>query len=210
MSNHERQEHSFTGYEYKSVTVSMNLEALWRDGYREFGWKLDRSAPAIVRHIWGPLRIMVAPLAIFPGGPFSKMISDHPSETRAELKFKRNRSIPKKAELSQLQSRFEASAAEIDNLEDSKSSFAAAAACVTGLTGTVFMAASTFAYLADMLQLCILMAVPGFAGWLLAYYVYQGVKGSRTRKLNPLIEKQYDNINEACRRASMIIHSEEL
>jgi hypothetical protein len=207
MSDKHRQEQSFIGYEYKSLIVQMNMESLWRDGYNAFGWKLDKSVPAIKKHLWGPLRILVAPLAIFPGSPFAKMILDHPLETKAELKFKRDRAIRKKAELSQLQSQFEASAVQIENLEISKKSIPTVAASITGLVGTVFMAASVFAYLTGMLQLSILIAIPGFAGWILSYFVYQAVKGSRTRKLAPFIEKEYDTIHETCKKANTFIHS---
>ena len=107
-----------------------------------------------------------------------------------------------------MQSRFEACAAEIDNLEGSKKNTATAAAYIVGLAGTVFMGASVFSYLAGMLPLSIMMAVPGFALWILSYFIYQAVKNGRKRKISPLIEKQYDMIYEICRSASGILHAE--
>lgn len=198
-------ENKFVGYEYKNVTVKGEMETVWRDGYRNFGWKLEKSRPTIVKHIWGPIRVMIAPLAIFPGSHFSKMVRDHESETKVDLIFKRDKYIERKVELNRLQLQFENSAKEIDRLEKSKSTTASIAAYAVGIIGTVFMAGSTFSYLAGMLQLCVILAVPGFAGWILSYFIYKTVKSSKTKKVAPLIEQKYDNIYEICKKASDLI-----
>ena len=65
---------NFVGYEYKAVKVPKELESLWNDSMMNFGWQLEKSEPARVKHIWGPLRVMIAPLALIPGTPFRKMI----------------------------------------------------------------------------------------------------------------------------------------
>lgn len=197
--------HSMVGYEYKSVTVRKDLESLWRDGYAQFGWKLEKSGPATQKHVWGPFRLLLAPLALIPFSPVGQWIEDHPSPTKAELKFKRNRAIAKKAELNQLQFRFEEGVAQIERLEKNKQISAAAIAYLIGFTGTLFMGVSVFSYLADMQQLSILMAIPGFSGWILSFFAYQNVKSSKSRKATPLIERQYDSIYETCRKASDIL-----
>jgi hypothetical protein len=205
----KNEDKNFIAYEHRTITVGNDMESIWRDGYKNFGWKLEKNEPAIVKHVWGPILVMLAPLALIPGSPALKMITDHKSEAKVELKFKRSRDIPKKAELNQLQSRFESCAEEIDSLEGSKRSTATATAYLVGLIATVFMAISVFSFLAGSIQLCILAAIAGFTGWILSYFVYQSVKGSRTRRVGPLIERQYDSLYDACARASMLLHSEQ-
>lgn len=206
MSQIQYNDDNFIAYEYKTVTAPRNMESVWKDGYKNFGWKLEKSQAALVKHVWGPIRVMVAPLALLPGTPFAKMVMDHKSETNVELKFKRDRDIPRKSELNRLQSQFESYTQEIDYLEASKSSSAAAVACTVGIIGTVFMAASVFSFLAGMIPLSVLTAVPGFSAWILSYFIYQSVKGSKTKKVIPMIEKQYDNIYEACAKANVLLH----
>ncbi|AJA47047.1 hypothetical protein CPAST_c09470 [Clostridium pasteurianum DSM 525 = ATCC 6013] len=198
-------ENKFIGYEYKNVTVKSDIESLWTDGYKNFGWNLEKSRPTIVKHAWGPIRVMVSPLAIFPGSHFSKMVRDHESETKVDLIFKRDKDIQRKGDLNRLQLQFENSAKEIDRLEKSKSTTAKIVAYSIGIVGTVFMAGSTFSYLAGMLQLCIILAVPGFAAWILSYFLYKTIKINKTKKLASPIEKQYDNVYEICKEANDLI-----
>ncbi len=196
-------ENKFVGYEYRGVTVEHGMESVWTDGYKNFGWKLEKSNPTIVKHIWGPIRVMIAPLAIFSGSPFLKMVHDHESETKVDLLFKRDKDIERKAEINRLQHQFENSAKEITRLEESKNTVATIAAYVGGAIGTAFMAGSVFSYLAGMMQLSVILAVPGFAGWILPYLLYKAVKRKKTKKVDPLIEKQYDTIYETCKKANV-------
>ncbi len=207
MSEMNDNDKNFIANEYRSVTVTRDMEAVWRDAFANFGWKLGKREPAIVKPVWGPFRVMLAPLALIPGSPCLKMITSHKSETKVELKFKRDRELLKKSELNQLQSRFEACAADISSLEEAKKSTATAVAYSVGLIGTVFMGISVFSFLGGMLPICIMAAIPGFAGWVLAYYIYRVVKGRKTRKVTPFIEKKYDMIYEICGKANTILHT---
>lgn len=197
----------FVGYEYRKVTVPGDMESLWRDSLSHFGWTLDKSEPATVKHVWGPIRVMLAPLALIPGSPAGKMIRDRPSDSKVDLTFKRDKAITNKAELNPLQSRFEASAGKIRRLEDSKTIGATIVSYIIGLLGTVFMGFSVFSYLDGLLSLSIVLAVPGFIGWILPFIIYQVVKGGRTRKIAPLIQKENDAIYEVCAKANAILHS---
>jgi len=64
----------------------------------------------------------------------------------AKLKFKRDRQIPHKSELTGFQHQFDKSAREIVNLENSKGTGASRAALTIGFIGTVFMALSVWIY----------------------------------------------------------------
>ena len=208
MSEEQTKENNYINNEYRTVTVTKSMESIWRDAFACFGWRFGKSEPAIVKHVWGPFRIMLAPLAIFPGSPFAKLVVDHKSGTKVELKFRRDRDIPKKSEINQLQSRFEVCVAEINHLQAQKTSAATAVGYIIGFVGTVFMGISVFSYLGGILPISILSAVPGFGLWISSYFSYQAVKGNKTRKVSPLIEKQYETINDISNQAYLILHAE--
>lgn len=194
----------YINYEYKKTVVSVDKEALYKDSYNHMGWEFEKSRRAVVKHVFGPIRVLIAPLAVIPGSPFAKMAVDHKSETEVELTFKRDRSLANRAEINRLQLQFENAADTIDKLEESKTTGAAVGGYLIGIIGTVFMACSVFSYLAGLLPSSIVLAVPGFLGWILSAFLYKAVKNSKTRKVEPLIEKQYDDIYDICSKASTL------
>ena len=165
----------FIGYEYMEVAADRQMEAVYADSYPSFGWRLDACTPCVQ------------------------------GLTRVTMKFKRDRKIRNKAELTRLQRQFESGAAEIAALEKSKTLGASAAAFLIGIVGTAFMAGSVFSYLAGMLPLCILLAVPAFAGWILPTFCYAGLRRRRAAKVGPLIDRQYETIYAVCEKASALL-----
>jgi len=123
------------------------------------------------------------------------------------LKFKRNRKIANKAELVKLQREFEGQVQEIEKLEDSKVIAPSAAAYGIGLVGTAFMAGAMFSYLANMLPLCIVLAVPAFIGWIVPYFAYRKIAQKKVDKITPIIEQQYDSVYGICEKASALLCS---
>jgi len=121
------------------------------------------------------------------------------------LKFKRDRKIRNKAELSRLQREFDNHIKEIESLEDSKTSGAHIVALIVGIIGSVFMAGAMFSFLAEMIPLMIILAVPAFICWILPYFIYKGVRRKRTTKVTALIETHYDSIYEICEKASGLL-----
>lgn len=186
----------FIGYEYKTVEVRKELEELWADGCANYGWEIIKREAATVKHLWGPLRVMAAPLALLPGTPFAKLIVDHESEKKSLLTFHRNKVIESKQELNRLQHQFEVNAKEIEHLETSKNIGPAAVACTVGLAGTVWMGLATFAYLGGNIPACIIFAIPGILGWLLPVFIYKWTKKGKTEKVKPLLEHHYEVINQ--------------
>lgn len=171
------QNDSFVGYEYMEITVPRARLSLYLDGYESFGWQPD-----------GRLRTPE-------------------SGQTAELHLRRDRKILNKMELTRLQRNFEASMAEIDVLERTKTAKPLAAALTAGIAGTAFMAGSTFAVTASppIVWLCVLLAIPGFAGWALPYFLYRRLCEKRSAVVKPLIEAKYDEIYELCRKGSALL-----
>lgn len=175
--NETKHPRDFVGYEYKDITVTRSMESVYADGYQHFGWKLDEKSGVVT------------------------------GINSSSLKFKRDRKILNKAELTRLQRQFDACANEIVALEKSKTANAMIAALIVGLIGCAFMAGSVFAVTAEPPQivLCIILAVPGFVGWIIPYFLYKGMSLKRNQKVEPLIDEKYDEIYQVCEKANSLL-----
>lgn len=174
----------FVGYEYKEVIADKSRVPLLLDGYENFGWEADGNIYEYYGESKNPQR-----------------------QNKVILRLKRNRKIVNKMELTRLQRNFESCVREIDMLEKSKASAATVYALIIAVIGTAFMAGATFAVTAQPphVILCILLAIPGFIGWILPYFVYKSVVGKRTEKVATLVEEKYDEIYEICRKGNRLL-----
>ena len=170
---------TFVGYEYQEVAVKNGMTSIYADGYENFGWKLEKSDFAL-------------------GKPDSVV-----------MKFKRDRKIRNKPELTRLQRQFDAIVSEIVSLEASKRVKASIAAYVVGIIGTAFMAGSVFAITSGLLLPCIILAVPAFIGWLLPYFLYRSIEKKKTASVTPLIDSKYDELYTVCERANGLLDQAE-
>lgn len=168
---------TFVGYEYQSVTVKHNVASMCADGYENFGWALENT-----------------------GQPAGKVDS-------ITLKFKRDRKIDHKVELTRLQRHFDACLNEVERLESSKTSMARMTAMSVGIVGTVFMAGAVFSYIGGMLPLTIILAVPAFVGWALPYLLYRKTLSKKTEQTAPMLNEKFDEMDSVCEKASMLLAS---
>lgn len=168
------QDNHYIGYEYRDIITDVSMEHLYVDSYPYFGWKYETSSVSTTNR--------------------HKII----------LKFKRDRKLCNKAELTRLQRQFEASVHEILRLEQSKTTNATIAAFTIGIVGCAFMAGATFSYLGGFIWLMVLLAIPGFLGWLLPYIVYRSLYEKRTAAVVALIEQKYDEIYELCEKGNVL------
>ena len=167
----------YIGYEYREITVDRNSEALYLDSYENFGWQFDGRALSL----FGITKGMV------------------------QLKFKRNRKLLNKMELTRLQRQFDSCTSEIKRLEQSKLSQAYIVSFTIGVIGTAFMASSVFAYLGGMVLLCIVLAIPAFIGWIIPYFAYNSTYRKKVSEVTPIIDSKYDEIYEVCKKANSLI-----
>lgn len=136
-------------------------------------------------------------------------IPDERTQTaKGKLVLKRERKIVNKVELTRLQRHFESCMDEIKALEKSKTANASIWALVVGLIGTAFMAGSTFAVVHEppMVILTILLAIPGFIGWVLPCFIYQRLAARRAVVVAELVEQKYDEIYEICERGNQLLN----
>lgn len=179
----------YVGYEYKEVKTDSAQASFLIDGYANFGWQVDTNVAGGIREEGGKA----------PGAP---------SSDKLVVRLKRDRRIINKAELTRLQRNFEACVREIKELEKRKTSAAASAAIAAGVAGTVFMAGATFAVTAQPphILLCVILAIPGFIGWILPYFLYKRITKTKTEEISPLIEEKYDEIYDICEKGSRLLH----
>ena len=178
MSETTTAENGYIVYEYKEVTVRREMEPIYVDGYANFGWQKESSCTPVT-------------------GQAASMVS---------LKFKRNRKIRNKAELTRLQRQFEECANEIVSLERAKTMSASITAYTVGLLGTAFMACSVFAYIGGLVVPSILLAMPAILGWITPYFAYCALKKNKTARLAPIIEQKYDEIYANGEKANGLVN----
>ena len=176
MSGTANNENSFIGFEYKDVTVKKTMQSVYSDSYKSFGWNLEGNSAPIGK---------------------TDCIT---------IKFKRDRKIRNKAELTRLQRQFDAYVVEILKLEDSKKTKAAAVAYVAGVIGTAFVTGSVFAVTAGNVGMCIVMAIPGFVGWIIPYLLFRSISGKKTEQVNPLISQKYEDLYSVCEKANELLN----
>lgn len=179
-----KQKKNFVGYEYKEIIAESSKASFLLDGYECFGWELSENLTENIGN------------------------KNPPYQKTAVIHLKRNRKIINKMELTRLQRNFEACVKEIEALEKSKTSVATIYALVAGIIGTAFMAGSTFAVTAQppYIILCILLAVPGFIGWITPYFLYRRIVRKQAERLTPLIEQKYDEIYEICEKGNKLLY----
>ena len=170
-------EQDFTGYEYKRIKVSGEQAALYLDAYECFGWQMDER------------------------------ISDLSGDGFSLLQLKRDRKIMNRMELTRLQRNFEGCMEEIAMLEKEKTRTATIVSVAVGIVGTAFLAGAVFAVTAaqPMILLCILLAVPGFSGWILPYFLYRHIVRKKTEDILPMIEKKHDEIRELMKKGHALL-----
>lgn len=164
----------FESFDYTKVTVAENQMSQYMDGYEHFGWKVDSNVPI------------------------------EKGMGKVTIHLKRSRAVFNKMELTRLQRHFEACMSEIAALENSTESFAMIAALTSGISGCAFIAGSVFAVTAakPIIWLMILLAIPGFFLWGIAYPLYKYVKKRREEKVKPLIEAKLDEAEKVCEKGS--------
>lgn len=189
MKNSETKE--FIAYEYLNINVKSEKEPLYTDCYEAFGWNLITNT-ALVEE----------------GDYYINNI--HANNTRqVNLKFKRDRKIPNKGELQNLQRKMELSLKELDKLESEPTTKGIMKSLTIGLLGTIFLAISVFAITAKNLEvinyvICTISGIIGLIGWALGFISYNKTKTKIEQQNTTLIEEQYNTIYDCCEKANKL------
>ena len=62
-----------------------------------------------------------------------------------------------------------------------------------------------FAYLNGLLPLMVILAVPGFLGWIAPYFCYQKIQRRRAEQTAPIIEQKNDEIYSVCEQGCRLL-----
>ncbi len=164
---------AYVGYEYQDLKIDKSSLHGYMDGYVNFGWEMLEQRG-------------------MTGEPNKVLVS-----------MRRDSRIINKIELTRLQSHFEDCMDQIVKLEKSINSAAVIASMTIALIGTAFMAGSVFAVVADQPNylLMVLLAIPGFAGWIMPIFVHKKVLVKKRHEINPLIESKRVEVDQVCQKA---------
>lgn len=165
----------FIAYEYDTVQVPRDKEALYRDTYAAFGWTVDSyETGAMGAHAM-------------------------------TLKLKRDRTLRSRPVLLELQRSAETALRSISNLERSRTTLASVWAMSIGVVGAALLGGSVFALEGGLGVLMVILGAVGIIGWILPWFVHRTLKSRRTAQVVPLIDREYDIVYDACTRAASLI-----
>lgn len=164
-------------YEYKDVAVAKNMESVYIDGYRNFGWELIETEPALQ----GTMAIV--------------------------LKLKRARQLKSKGELNRLEREFENELREIERLELKKSASIMGPSLGIGIVGLAVLAGAVASFLNGVTLLGIVLLMPALAGCALGFVSSIRLKAKRTEQAAPQINSHYDAMYQACEKGYELIHA---
>ena len=190
MKNSETKD--FVAYEYLSINVISEKEALYADCYENFGWILtNNNAGALVDR-----------------EDYYINNSNINGKKLINLKFKRDRKIPNKAKIVTLQKKVESGLKKLEMLEKNPYSKGAMYATIVAVIGTIFLAISVFCITASKPLIIpgIINGIIGLIGWFLSYPVYKKIKVKQEEINTPLIEEQYNEIYNCCEQAQKLLN----
>lgn len=182
MNEINRTGEGYIGYEYKELAVDKKQVSLYLDGFENFGWEID------TRHK-------------------QSEIVESSKSGKITLRLKRDRKIMNKAELTRLQRNFEDCMKQMEDLENSKTSLATVVSLIIAILGTAFIACSVFAVTHEppLILLCVVLAIPGFVGWIVPLFAYKKLVRRKTQEINPLIEVKQDEVYEICEKGHKLL-----
>ncbi len=132
---------------------------------------------------------------------------DRLDQSGKELTLRRSRKCVNHMELTRLQGHLEACLAQIEQLEKSKGSKANSVSISVGVLGTVLMALSVFAVVAQPpeILLMVLFGGPALALWALAPVLHKRLYARQAAAASELILKKRDEIFEICEKGSKLL-----
>jgi len=169
-------EKEITSYDYKTIRVRRQMEAMVTDAYEALGWEMVGSS-------------------VSQGGIY-----------HVNLSFKRDRKVTNKTELLKLQEKVDSCVISIEVMTNTKRWAGMTAGITTGTIGVltlgggmamVIEGAETVALLAGGVGL----GVVGIGICLLGWLIGAKIKKNKARKIDPLIETEYNKLADICDEA---------
>lgn len=170
----------YVAYEYLTLQVDRDLEPLYKDTYRSFGWIIETSTSRV-------------------------LAGSTPNPNTVTIKLKRDRRIRNRPLVNELQRKAENALEAIRSLEKSRTSTSVATALGIGILGSAFLAGSVFAIQANLWLLAIPLGAIGLLGWLAGWLAHGRVRDRKTAQTAPLIDQQYEIVYAASEQAARLL-----
>lgn len=162
-------------YDYKTIKVKREIEALVCDTYENLGWTLTSTS------------------------------SVEGSLFHINLSFKRDRKIENKSGLLKLQERADSTLASIDALQSRKKNAGLIESLSTGIAGTlVFGGGMSMCLLLQGVGYMIGGIALGLVGagiCALAYPLFKKINKKKISRIEPILESEYDKLADICAEA---------
>lgn len=165
-------------FDYKTVKVKRETETMLTDAYATLGWQVTSTTMADA------------------------------SLSCVNVSFKRDRKIAHKSELDLLQKKIDAHIASIEKLISQKKRAGLPEAITMGTIGTlVFGGGMSMTMLLEGMGLFIggiAVGVTGIAIGLLGWLISNKVKNKKHKRIEPLLEAEFDKFSAVCEQASCL------
>lgn len=161
-------------YDYKTIRIKREMEAMAADAYENLGWELVGSS--------------IADGAIF----------------HVNLSFKRDRKIAEKQKLLTLQEKVDGILLNIETLQSKKKAAGVTPSITVGILGALTfgggmaMVMELGAQAVGYMVGGIAIGVVGLGICALAWLVHKTVKRRKSAKITPILETEYNKLADAC------------
>ena len=130
-----------------------------------------------------------------------EVISKENSFSKVKLSLKRKYNFKEKAKLNELELKFTNSFNELEIINETYQNKGLITSLTIGLIGTCFMGGATFSFLGGLYLLMVLLAIPGFLGWIFPYFINKNINEKELRKVNQRSEELRQEIYEVIEQA---------
>jgi hypothetical protein len=159
-------------YDYRTIKVKREMETMAEDAYANLGWELTGSS--------------IADGAIF----------------HVNLSFKRDRKIEGKAKLLKQQEKADNILLNIESLQNAKRTAGNIPALSVGIAGALTLGGSMSMVMmlegVGFMAGGIALGLVGIGICLLALAVYKKVRKSKTARISPILESEFDKLADVC------------
>lgn len=168
----------FIGYEYKETIVREEYVTIYQDGYENFGWSLEGTYTT-PEHVGC-----------------------------VTMKFKRDRKLKNKLEISKLQRQFDEIISQVERLERKKELKASTVAYIIGVVAAVLFACAILAFTVwKNIVVMVVLGIPALIGFVLSYVIYTKIRKSKVQEITPLIDEKYDELYQVTMQANNLLQS---
>ena len=123
----------------------------------------------------------------------------------ATLRFMRDRKIKNRGALYELQRQCEDAIIVIEKLEKNRNRKPMIVSLISGICGATLIGSAVMSTLYSIMILAVLLAILGFLGCGLGYFLYPRILKESSDKINPVIEQNIDIIYDACEKARLLL-----